>query len=471
MSFVTFSSFCTSNTFCQNTLTKRTSVVTAAAFDTLTTWGQVPIAGIAGTFAQYSLFNNGTVVASNQTASTYTITGLGDNVQIGPVILVPYDASGVAGAAFRVTGGSGGGKIYTWAQANTPTFSEIGLNSTTLACTGTFSSAYVTFSGGTGSPASGTLIPGANSISQAYAGMAVGTLYTFNVYPVNGDGIPTSATGTNYANGSVTTLSPPPSFWVAGGSGGSHTLGYSTDGTTWTGLGKLVFSTNVLGVAYSANQSRWVAVGSGTGNTLAYSTNGTTWTGLGRLVFSTQGSGVAYSAYQDRWVAVGTGAGNTLAYSTDGITWIGSLKNTFSTSGYGVAYSESQRRWIACGQGTYTLAYSTNGTTWTGLGKLAFDGNGNGVAYSAFQGRWVACGYGTVNCLAYSTNGTTWTGLGLSPFNSNSYGAAYSANQNIWVAGGAGAVSTLAYSTDGTTWTALGSAPFLSTGRCVAVNM
>ena len=441
-------------------------IITAAAFDTLTTFGQIPLSGITGSFATYSVFNNGVLVASGLTASTYTFTGLGNNVQIGPVTVVPYNASGTAGTAFVVTGGSGSGRNYTWAQANAPTFSAITSSGTTLACTGTFSSAYVTFSGGTGSPASGTLITGTNSITQIYTGMAGGTLYNFNVYPVNGGGIPASATGTNVVTGSVTTL--PPSLWVAGGLGNTgNTFAYSTDGTTWTGLGKPAISTSVLGVAYSENQSRWVAVGSG-GSTLAYSTNGTTWTGL-TSIFSTQGSGVAYSANQDRWVAVGSGT-NSFAYSTNGTTWTGLGKLAFSTQGYGVAYSAFQDRWIAVGSGTNSFAYSTNGTTWTGLGTLAFSTNGYGIAYSESQRRWVACGYGT-NSFAYSTNGTTWTGFGISIFSGNGFGVAYSENQSRWVVTGNGSGgSTLAYSTNGTTWTGLGRLVFDSYGYGVAYS-
>jgi len=73
----------------------------------------------------------------------------------------------------------------TWASTNTPTFSSTTSTGTTLACTGTFSKVYVTFSGGSASPASGTTITGTNSISQAYTSMASGTAYTFVCYPVN----------------------------------------------------------------------------------------------------------------------------------------------------------------------------------------------------------------------------------------------------------------------------------------------
>ena len=247
----------------------------AATFGALTALGQVPITGISGKFTTYSVLNNGSTVATGQTASTYTMTGLGDNVQIGPVTLVPYDNLGVAGSPTTVKGGSGGGNIYTWAQANAPTFTGTVVDSTTLTCTGAFSKVYVTFSGGSASPASGTLITGTNSISQQYSGMTASTTYTFVVYPVNGDGIPVSVTGTNSATGSIKTSQNP--LWVATGIGSVNTLAYSTDGTMWTGLGKLTFNSIGFGVSYGgAKQSRWVATGRS--SAFAYSTDGTKWT-------------------------------------------------------------------------------------------------------------------------------------------------------------------------------------------------
>ena len=245
MSFTTFSGF-NNPFFSARTVTSPNT----ATFGALSTLGQVPLVGISGKFATYSVINNGTTIATGQTATTYTITGLGNNVQVGPVTLVPYDPSGTAGMAFSVKGGSGGGKIYTLAQTNTPTFSATSSSGTTLVCTGAFSKMYVTFSGGSASPASGTLITGTNSINQAYSGMAEGTAYTFVVYPVNGDGIPASATGTNSATGSVNTLLLP--LWVAAGAITGNTLAYSTDGITWTGRGINIFSGGGYGVGVNS---------------------------------------------------------------------------------------------------------------------------------------------------------------------------------------------------------------------------
>ena len=443
------------------------ALITAAVFDTLTALGQIPLTGIAGNFATYSVLKSGTVDATSQTASTYTITGLGNNVQIGPVTVVPYDSLGVAGTAFTVTGGSGAGKNYTWAQANAPTFTATTSSGTTLACTGTFSKIYVSYSGGVaGSPASGTLINTANNISTVYTGLASNTTYTFVVYPVNGGGIPASATGSNTATGSVLTL--PPTLWVAGGNGG-NALAYSTDGIAWTGRGFSILGTAGFCVAYSAFQNRWVAGGSGTGNTLAYSSDGINWIGRGKNIFSNIGFGVAYSEFQNRWVAGGSGTGNTLAYSSDGINWIGRGISIFSTAVRSVAYSAFQDRWVATGQGTNTLAYSSDGINWTGLGTSIFSTSGRGVAYSAFQNRWTAAGQGTGNCLAYSSDGFNWTGRGNSIFINGGYGVAYSASQNLWTAAGLG-LNGLAYSTDGFNWTGRGNSIFSTGGNDVDCN-
>ena len=165
------------------------SSITAAAFGTIAALGEIPITGITGTFANYSVLNNGSVVATGQTTTTYTMTGLGNNVQIGPVTIVPYSNKGTTGPAFTVTGGNGSGQLYTWAQADTPTFSSTVQNSTTLACTGAFSYTIVTFSGGSAVPDTGSQIDGTNSISQTYTGMLEGTQYIFYVYPINGDGV------------------------------------------------------------------------------------------------------------------------------------------------------------------------------------------------------------------------------------------------------------------------------------------
>jgi len=72
---------------------------------------------------------------------------------------------------------------YTWASCNTPTYTTA-YPSATILCTGTFTKLYITFSGGSASPGSGTTFTVTNSISQLFSSMSNST-YTFNCYPVN----------------------------------------------------------------------------------------------------------------------------------------------------------------------------------------------------------------------------------------------------------------------------------------------
>jgi len=265
-------------------------------------------------------------------------------------------------------------------------------------------------------------------------------------------------------------------LWVAAGYG-INSLAYSNSAATnWTGISgsTTLFSTCGYGVEYSATQNIWVAGGqtavTGSGNTIGYSTNGTTWTGLVTAALSLNMHIAKYSAYQNLWVGVGyNSSGNSLAYSTNGITWTGvpGSNSIFSTDAKGIAYSVNQDLWTAAGEGaSHSLAYSTNGTTWTGLGKTAFTTSANDVACSFTQNMWIAAGTGT-HSLAYSKNGFTWTGVTLnSIYSTNGIAVAYSENQKLWVSSGTG-TNTMAYSTNAVTWTGSGATPFSSQGWSV----
>jgi hypothetical protein len=108
-------------------------------------------------------------------------------------------------------------------------------------------------------------------------------------------------------------------MWVAVGEGTSNTIAYSSNGTTWTGLGKSIFTNQGRGVSW--NGTMWVAVGDGSSHTIAYSNNGTTWTGLGNIGFG--GYGVASNAgyvtvtsYNGNVSINGTGTINTYVTQT-----------------------------------------------------------------------------------------------------------------------------------------------------------
>jgi hypothetical protein len=284
--------------------------------------------------------------------------------------------------------------------------------------------------------------------------------------------------------------------WVAVGSGTVNSIAISTDGITWTGLGKTIFSSSASKVAYA--NGLWVAVGTGTNN-IATSTDGFAWTGRNTTAFYGGVKGIAYG--NGLWVVVAASGGNAVATSSDGITWTGgSLTSTnngycvaygnglwvvgssdpyysiqtstngiswtvrsslFSTSCNAVAYGNGI--WVAVGSGTTnTIATSTDGITWTGRGKTIFITQGLGVAYG--NGRWVALGLGG-NSIATSTDGITWTGLGTTVFTIAGYSASYA--NGLWTAVGRGG-NTFATSTDGITWTGRGSTDILTEGWGVA---
>jgi len=200
------------------------------------------------------------------------------------------------------------------------------------------------------------------------------------------------------------------SVWVAVGSGG---LSYSIDNVSWTRVVGLF--QNGAGVAWNGG-SMWVAVGvpfnTGTRNTMAYSTNGTTWTGLG-LVYFEWGNTVAWNG--SLWVVGGTSfdfsspdLGNSLIYSTNGTTWTG-LGKPILNEMLEVHWSGSM--WVGVGTGTgNTIAYSSNGTTWTGLGTTIFL-NGTGVAFNKSRPN-------TITFTAGNTIGTV-TGTNITTTSSN----------------------------------------------------
>jgi hypothetical protein len=248
--------------------------------------------------------------------------------------------------------------------------------------------------------------------------------------------------------------------WVAVGDvTGTSSIAHSSDGISWTGDGKTIFSIYGYTVAY--NGTMWVAAGSGT-NSLAYSYNGIDWTGLGTSIFSEYGYGIAWNGTM--WVATGGGT-NSLAYSYNGIDWTGLGTTIFSITGYNLAWNGSL--WVATGHGTNSIAYSSNGTSWTAVSGSSsiFSSYGRAVAWNGSL--WVAGGVGT-NTLAYSSNGTSWTGEGL-VFSSSVTGIAW--NGSIFVAVGNDTTNSIAYSSNGTSWTGVtGKTIFSSWGKGVAWN-
>ena len=233
-----------------------------------------------------------------------------------------------------------------------------------------------------------------------------------------------------------------PNRWVAVGSGSTNTLAYSSDGISWTGLGKTTFSVNAQDVAW--NGSIYVAVGQGT-NSIAYSSDGITWTGAtsSTSIFSSAGRGVAWNG--TRWVATGQGT-NTLAYSSDGINWTGIGTSIFSVIGQKIVWNGSI--FCAVGEGTNSIAYSSDGITWTGLGTSIFTSLGRCIGWNGFM--FVAGGDGG-NSVAYSYDGIGWTGLGTSIVTS---GRGIGWDGRKWIVCGTG-TNQINYSSNGIQWTSI----------------
>ena len=293
-------------------------------------------------------------------------------------------------------------------------------------------------------------------------------------------------------------------LWIAGGTGTSNTMAYSSNGTQWTGLGKSIFSTCYSiaynGVSLLVAAGYYNSVGSNK-SSLAYSSNGTSWVGLGTTIFSGYGQSIGYG--NNLWVAGGsnTGGTTTIAYSSDGQNWTPILNSSSITTTLNyVKYFSTIGKWIGVGGLPNTIIYSINGTQWTGLGSAIFStfggsisyyggvfiagGQGtNNYAYSMNGTQWVGLGlssvistlvsgfgYLTANSLAYSTNGTTWVGLGNNILGQCS-SIVYNGN-NVWVAGGKSLTlgqSNLAYSTNGTVWIGLGNI-FGTSGICNCIS-
>jgi hypothetical protein len=152
--------------------------------------------------------------------------------------------------------------------------------------------------------------------------------------------------------------------WVAGGTYGSTSIGYSSDGVIW----KQAYG-NGWTTTYSiaVNGSIWVAGGGSPegGNTMAYSSDGISWTqsASGYAIFPAFCSAVATNG--SLWVAAGDGGANRFAYSSNGINWLPDLSGNgiFTTRCYTIATNGTI--WVAGGSGTNQLVYSSDRITWT----------------------------------------------------------------------------------------------------------
>jgi hypothetical protein len=184
--------------------------------------------------------------------------------------------------------------------------------------------------------------------------------------------------------------------WVAMGAG-SNTIATSTDGMNWVGLGVNVFDGSGVGVDWNGRQ--WLAVGNGSVNTLAISSDlmATSWTGLGKTVFTAGLQCVKWM--MGAWfVGADSNRTTTIQSSSDGTNWT-AITNGLTNSCRSVSWNG--REAIATGNGTSAnIIVSRDGVTWTSVSVSGITG-GYGVEWNGVE--WVVASGGsqaTVNIVA-----------------------------------------------------------------------
>ncbi len=193
------------NSNCQTTV----NTCTWASAPTLTYNGggcstsQISFTFSGGAYTNLSVqYPSGTEITKT-TTSPYTGGAFSANQQVTyyvyPINALSYISSNGSSVA-----------VCTWASVNAPTFSSTTSAGTTLACTGTFSKVYITYTGTAATPASGTTVTGTNTISQGYTGVTAGT-YAFSCYAVNA----LNYQSTTVASNSVVIPSAGPTIGVA----------------------------------------------------------------------------------------------------------------------------------------------------------------------------------------------------------------------------------------------------------------
>ncbi|MBX9636518.1 MAG: hypothetical protein K2Q45_03095 [Nitrosomonas sp.] len=254
-------------------------------------------------------------------------------------------------------------------------------------------------------------------------------------------------------------------FFVTGTSA-TDTIMSSTDGLSFSGLGKSLLTINGLGVCYGSDYNRWIIVGTG-GNGPIYSISTTNSSDTGTIFPLGLNLGnrcaARYSVAETppvlspgpnvtvEFIAVGSGS-SSIAYKTNQsqfFTPVGLASIT--NSGNDVAYSQPLDRWIIVGSGSNRGVISSNGLFWTPISTLnSLFSITFAISWSDAQMLWIAGGIGTFR-IATSSDGITWTGR-TSPFTTQVNGIAYAPERNIWVAVGSGSCA-VAFSADGITWT------------------
>ena len=144
-------------------------------------------------------------------------------------------------------------------------------------------------------------------------------------------------------------------LFVAVGYGGSFRIATSSDGISWTGRTTSVFPTYGYGVSYSSNGT-WIATGTGNPN-VGYSTDGTNWTGV-NIASMTNGYGTAYLS--NTYLVCGTAGG----------VFTSANLSSWTNAAIGTAFAiqaNSNTALVAGGGATATFFRSINGTTFSSV--------------------------------------------------------------------------------------------------------
>jgi hypothetical protein len=139
---------------------------------------------------------------------------------------------------------------------------------------------------------------------------------------------------------------------------GNNTIGWSTDGIFWNGLGKNVFT--IRGNRAIWNGTLWVAVGCGN-YWVASSYDGYNWVGRDNILMT--------EAYDVAWngtifVAVGYGGSYNMVASQDGIYWYGLQYANGIFNNRASAITWTGNVWLAYGSGGNTTAISNSPDAW-----------------------------------------------------------------------------------------------------------
>lgn len=253
-------------------------------------------------------------------------------------------------------------------------------------------------------------------------------------------------------------------LFVAGGVGG---FGYSYNLINWTSIPNIF--TDVNYIVYANN--KWVAVGSGT-NTIAYSANGTSWTGLGKTIFTSKGFKVVYSPNSSPgWAAVGEGAGGSLVASStsgsNGWTNVAGYSGYSLTGAASIAADTSSYTWIVVGNPAVT--YMWNAATYfensnskygneTNLVTAAY-GNSTYVIATSAGKIYHTASSGFAFIAPPNQPQPTWTVYGGNALFTSNQIKSIEYNGSVFLAG-CGSVqsgSIMAYATSPSTWTTVAS--------------